>query len=868
MLAGIEMDDLTSEFVAEAGESLGELDNQLVKLEQNPNDAQILGGVFRLVHTIKGACGFMGLKRLEAIAHAAESVLSDLRDGKSVATTETVSAILETIDCIKEILNGIEATGTEPPGDDSDLIAVLQTFSDAGPAVPPADDMIDLGAPLEIDPELQALASVDEVAIEPKRIDPPKTDGPARKAPADLKTATQNVRVAVNVLEDLMNLVSELVMTRNQLLQTHRATGGSSFGSPLQRLDQITTALHEGVVKTRMQPVGFAWRILPRIVRDLERDLGKQIKLQMIGDDTEIDRQVLEMIRDPLIHMVRNACDHGLETVDERRAARKPAVGRINLQAFHEAGQVVIRIADDGRGLATAKIAKSAVAKGLATQTEVKHMAAEDILDFIFEPGFSTVSEVTNVSGRGVGMDIVRSNVEKHGGTVEVHSVEGVGSTFTVRFPLTLAVVPALVVGIGDNRFAVPQANVVEVARVGHNHDRPVELAGASPVLRLRDRMLPLSCLAAELGFDAPAPADIAAAYVVVCEIEAERFGVVVDHVFNTEEVVVKPVAPVLRDRAVFLGNAVLGDGDVAMIVDPNRLYADLTTAAIGADLSDAARRDAEAKAAGEPVSLLLFRAGAGPLKAVSLARVARLEDVPSEKIVHADSGLMLQHRGDVLPLIDMGADLDGGDDHSARPAVVFHDGLNLAAILVDEIVDIVDAPLDIFHAVEGGPVTKMLMLHGKPIEAFDVDGNMQAICAEWTAGGIAGAGRRNAVLVVDDSPFFRHLLSPLLQEAGYDVTTAANAAKALAMKQAGRHFDLIVSELQMHDMDGFDFAQQIKTSPEWSTTPLVAMCASVAAARRDARINAGFEAYAGKTDRESLLRSMAEALEVAEGAQ
>lgn len=852
------MDELTTEFVAEAAESLGELDTELVKLEQNPNDAQILGGVFRLVHTIKGTCGFLGLDRLEALTHAAENVLADIRDGGLTPTPEAISLILQTLDCIKTILSGLEEAGKEPDGDDAGLIHALSALAghtpsaeaedaEAAPHAASTDDMIDLGPPSIEDPEFAALNAADA--------------SPAARAPtppAEMKAAAQNVRVAVQVLEDLMNMISELVMTRNQLLQAQRVGGDGAFTAPLQRLDHITSALHEGVVKTRMQPIGVAWRTLPRVVRDLSHDLCKRIELQMIGDETEIDRQVLEMIRNPLVHMVRNSCDHGLESPEERSAAGKGDVGRITLHAFHEAGQVVIRIADDGRGLAADRIADAAIAKGLLTVAEAERLSASEMQEFIFRPGFSTASGVTNVSGRGVGMDVVRSNVESHGGSLAVHSVEGVGSTFTIRFPLTLAVVPALIVAVGGNRFAIPQANIVEVARAGVNHGRPIELAGVAPVLRLRDRLLPLSHLAMDLGFDAPPIAAADAVYVVVCEIEAERFGIVVDQVFDAEEVVVKPVAPIMREKAVFLGNAVLGDGDVAMILDPNRLYGSLTKAATGMDLTGATAPDALVDDAAEHAALLVFIAGDGPAKAAPLARVARLEDVAPDRIVMADGGAALQYRGDLLPLAILG---DAAGD-AARPAIIFHDGARQAAVIVDEIIDIVDAPFAIKLAYETPGSLGLIEIDGTPHDAFDIDHHMQAICPEWRPNGAEIAERRNAVLVVDDSPFFRHLLSPLLQEAGYDVTTASNAANALALKNAGRNFDLILSEIALDGMNGFDFAGEVKASPEWSATPIVAMCASVASARRDARPDAGFEAFAGKTDRDSLLRSMAEALE------
>ncbi len=554
------MDDLLAEFLTETNESLAELDVALLKLERTPDDRETLSQIFRLVHTIKGTCGFLGLPRLERVAHAGESVLGRVRDGVLTVTPDIVSLILRALDRIKAIVTGLGATGGEPGGDDAPLIAALDEVAE-GPAEPTTGTA-------------SRLASSPFHASEPA-----PAHLPAETPPSAAEPVAQTIRVAVDVLEDLMTLVSELVLTRNQLLQLARTQEDSAFTVPLQRLSQITSDLQEGVMKTRMQPIGNAWNKLPRLVRDLARDLDKKIDLTMHGQDTELDRQVLELIKDPLTHMVRNSGDHGLELPAERRAAGKPETGRISLKAYHEGGHIIIEIADDGRGLAVERIRAKAIANGLATEAELAGMSESQIQRFIFRAGFSTAAQVTAVSGRGVGMDVVKTNIERIGGTIDLKSMAGAGSTFTIKIPLTLAIVSALIVEAGGERFAIPQLSVVELVRAGGGSGAVIERINATPVLRLRDRLLPLVNLNELLrlrpapeavGSAAAAEAADAGAYIVVAQVGATMLGIMVDQVFDTEEIVVKPVAPILRHITMFSGNTILGDGSVIMILDPN----------------------------------------------------------------------------------------------------------------------------------------------------------------------------------------------------------------------------------------------------------------------------------------------------------
>ena len=586
------MDDLLSEFLTETSESISTLDVALVNLEQNPNDPQILGNIFRLVHTIKGTCGFLGLPRLEHVAHAGENVLGKFRDGELEVTPIAVTLILQSIDRIKLILGHLEQNECEPEGSDEDLIAQLNAMADGraagAPPPPPMPVFESLSSIPEPQPEPVAAAAPPPPEPEPEdEPEPVKASVPATTAaspavgqttpvvsgaPVEAKesaVAAQTIRVNVELLENLMTLVSELVLTRNQLLQMVRGKDDSEFATPLQRLSHITTDLQEGVMKTRMQPIGNAWAKLPRIVRDLSVEMNKKIDLQMLGAETELDRQVLELIKDPLTHMVRNSADHGLEPTEERKRIGKPEVGKVVLNAFHEGGHIIIEISDDGRGLNLERIKQKAVQNGLASESELEALTPQQIYQFIFKAGFSTAEKVTSVSGRGVGMDVVRTNIEKIGGTVELKSYPGKGSSFVIKIPLTLAIVSALIVECASERFAIPQISVLELVRVTANSEHGIEMINNAPVLRLRDRLLPLVSLKRQLLLSEDTE-ERQETFIVVTQVGTYTFGIIVDRVFDTEEIVVKPVAPILRHIAMFSGNTILGDGSVIMILDPN----------------------------------------------------------------------------------------------------------------------------------------------------------------------------------------------------------------------------------------------------------------------------------------------------------
>ncbi len=872
------MDDLLREFLTESNESLAVLDVELVKLEKDPNDPQLLGNIFRLVHTIKGTCGFLGLPRLEGVAHASENVLGKVRDGDLPVTPAIISVVLESLDRIKMLLATLEQTEAEPAGDDADLIRRLNAAAngEAGaPAAPvaaapaPAAPVAEAPAPVAAAPVAAAPepAAVEEPAPAEMQAAPEKPADKKDQLAADIKdssVAAQTIRVHVDLLENLMTMVSELVLTRNQLLQILRSQKDSDFAAPLQRLNHVTSELQEGVMKTRMQPIGNAWAKLPRLIRDLSHELGKKIELVMHGAETELDRQVLELIKDPLTHMVRNSADHGLEMPADRKKAGKPEQGHVTLNAYHEGGHIIIEIADDGRGLSLARIKQKAVQNGLATESELSAMSDQQIAQFIFRAGFSTATKVTNVSGRGVGMDVVRTNIEKIGGTIELKTQEGKGTTFTIKIPLTLAIVSALIVECAGERFAIPQICVLELVRAAAGSETTIERVNQSPFLRLRNRLLPLVSLRDMLRLSTDEKVENQETFIVVTQVGNHTFGIMVDRVFDTEEIVVKPVAPILRDVTMFSGNTILGDGSVIMILDPNGI-----ATAIGESMGEAETAAAAASAAsssGERVALLLFRAGGDAPKAVPLALVSRLEEVEAKSIEFSNGRPVVQYRGKLMPLVSVEPGYDVKRE-GRQPVLVFADRQHSMGLLVDEIVDIVEDHLNVELVADRPGTLGTAIIAGKATDVIDTGHFVTMAFGDWfksqTSEGFdaATAAHQRRVLLIDDSAFFRNLLSPLLQVAGYEVTTAESANQALGLCEAGKDFDVIVSDIEMPGMNGFEFAETVRKSSRWQDTPIVAMSSHTSAKDMDRGRTAGFADYIPKFDREALLQTLSQTI-------
>ncbi|HMG80804.1 MAG TPA: chemotaxis protein CheW [Xanthobacteraceae bacterium] len=840
------MDDLLREFLTETNESLNLVDAELVRFEQEPNNGAILGNIFRLVHTIKGTCGFLALPRLETLTHAAETLMGKFRDGMPV-TAEAVTLILSTIDRIKLILDAIEKSEQEPSGGDADLIDPLGRMARQEAAAPPQVAPPPAPAPVELKkPDAPEKAEKhDKPAVE--RLDEERGD----------RLANHSIRVNVDTLDHLMTTVSELVLTRNQLLEIVRRNEDSDFKVPLQRLSSVTAELQEGVMKTRMQPIGNAWQKLPRVVRDLCAELGKDIELTMRGADTELDRQVLDLVKDPLTHLVRNCADHGIETPAARIAAGKPAKGTIRLSAWHEGGHIIIEISDDGRGLDLAGIKAKVVEKGVASEAQLAAKSEAEISNYIFAPGFTTAAKVTSISGRGVGMDVVRSNIEQIGGTVDLKSLSGAGTTFTIKIPLTLAIVSALIVEAGGERFAIPQLAVLELVRAGNNGEHRIEHIKDAPVLRLRNKLLPLVRLKEVFRLGA---CDNENGFVVVTQVGSQVFGIVVDGVFHTEEIVIKPMSSKLRHIPVFSGTTILGDGAVIMIIDPNGVAQALGRAAVAAARAENSElQSREEEADEDTVSLLVFRAGSQQPKAVPLSLVTRLEEIDCRKIEISDGRHLVQYRDQLMPLLRIDGETSLKKE-GAQPILVFSDQGRSMGLVADEIIDIVEERLDIEVSSDRPGLLGYAVIKGATTEIIDVGHFLPQAFEDWfRRRDPSAAPRTRSVLLVDDSAFFRELLAPLIKAAGYRVVAAASAADALAALKSDTRFDLIVTDIEMPEMDGFALAEAVRAMPAAAAVPIIALATMVSAETVERGRAAGFHDFVAKFDRAGLVAAIKE---------
>jgi len=653
------VDELTKEFLAESLEGLDRMDRCLTELEQRPGDKGLLAEIFRSVHTIKGTTGFLGFGRLEKLAHAGETLLGSLRDGRLTANTRLVGGLLELMDGLRTILALIDKTGkegTRASDEDHELIALMEELNREGDE--DAESSAEEAAPLEVTAGPGPVAA--SVAAAP---------------PAAM--ADKTLRIDVEVLNRMMNLVGELVLTRNQIMQSNGDS--ETFPELARRLDSVTADLRETVMQARMQPVGHVFSKFPRMVRDLGLNCGKSVRIEFSGQETGLDKSLLEAIKDPLTHAVRNAIDHGIESPRARTMAGKAVEGVVSLRAYHHNGTVVIEVEDDGAGISTARVLAKAIERGLVTEERAAAMTEREVLQMVFLPGFSTAAKITTVSGRGVGMDVVLANVEKVGGSVEIESHEGKGTRLRLRVPLTLAIVRALVVRSGGQSFCLQQSSLAELVYVPWREAAvAVEFIGDAELFRLRDTLLPMVRLDRMLGLDGVAAnRQSHGFYLIVLESDGCAYGLVVDDLLAPEEIVVKPLSPVLREIGLFSGATVLGNGALAMILD---------VAATGVRGGIKPRNAEETLAAAMPAplaaaassSFLIFedhRSGQRAQRtALPLSVVVRIESVAMTKIEFAGDRPLLQYRGELLPLDDRGgvlAELLAGDPEATVTVLI-----------------------------------------------------------------------------------------------------------------------------------------------------------------------------------------------------
>jgi two-component system, chemotaxis family, sensor kinase CheA len=799
--------EIVKDFLIESGENLDRLDRDLVGLEKNPKDKYALAGVFRTIHTIKGTCGFLGFNKLEKVAHVGENLLSRLRDGQLTLNPEITTALLGMVDAIRQMLKEIESTGGDGAIDYPELRETLTQLQSGSPAaqgsVPAA-----VPAQVSPEPTMAAVSKASkrrkknkhlaaaEAAASPTAVElgkgtassraessfehddgttvsralpatqqddgtavnralPVNSQGniaakiegqpPAQVAdPKPRDAAAETIRVGVNLLDKLMTQVGELVLARNQLLQIANTVGDAGLHAVSQRMNLIATELQEEVMKTRMQPIGNIWGQFPRTVRDVALGCNKEVGIEMEGEKTELDKTIIEAIKDPLTHLVRNSVDHGIELPAERVKAGKNRMGRLILRAFHEGGQVNIEISDDGAGLNAERIRQKAVERGVIGADLAARMTDREIYNLIFLPGFSTAEKVTNVSGRGVGMDVVKTNVERIGGNVDVQSNRGQGTTVRVKIPLTLAIIPALVVTCCGERYAIPQVSLLELVRLEADEvSTGIELVHGAPVYRLRGQLLPLVYLSRELKLsevDAKRAAHSGGAVnIVVLQADRRQFGLVVDQINDTEEIVVKPLRKQLKIVKTFAGSSIMGDGKVALILDVLGL-AQRANVITETRERAMAEKVAESASEAEKQTFLLFAGPGDSRMAIPLSTLARLEEFPVAQVEMSGSQWVIQYRGQILPLIRLNVVLEerrnklralhaplSADSGPIQVLVLNYEG-RAFGLVVERILDIIEDPADVRSPATRAAVLYSVVIGNRVTELLDIPAILRGV--------------------------------------------------------------------------------------------------------------------------------------------
>lgn len=735
------------EYLVESFDNLEQVERDLLILERDPGCESVLNNVFRNMHTIKGSSGFLGFGKLEKVAHAAENLLAGVRAGQFAFDAQISESLLGAIDTMRKMLFAVENNGTEGVEDHQFTVDFLnaifsvkqpkEAVPQAKPNKPISKQSVATPSPIETAPVEKAAvaapvaASPTTSAVAPKN-DSAKADKASEnkssesKSNAELSAADSTIRVDVALLDKLMTRVGELVLARNQILQFNSKLNDAALQNAVQRLNLITSELQEGVMKTRMQPIGNVWTKFPRLVRDLATMCEKQVRIEMEGKETELDKTIIEAIKDPLTHLVRNTVDHGIEKPEVRRQVGKPIEGCLTLKAYHEGGQVNIEIVDDGGGLNIEKIKSKAVEKGLISADEAARMPDREVGNLIFLPGFSTADKVSSVSGRGVGMDVVKTNIEKIGGTVDLQSQQGKGTTIKIKIPLTLAIIPALIVSADGDRYAIPQVNLLELVRLENQIEKPsIEWIQGAPVYRLRGQLLPLVALRHELDLhNVSEPVRSDCLNIVVLRADDRQFGLVVDKINDSEEIVVKPLSKQLKNVPIYAGTTIMGDGRVALILDVMGLAHSAHVISGPKDRGTTETAEHTNAARSRLQTLLVMQVGTDRKFALPLSQVTRLEKIQTDIIEIAGDQEVVQYRGEILPLIRL-ANCMGvvsvQSELNLLDVVVYTKGSRSVGLVVDQITDIVETDVVSQRASHRPGLTCSAVVQGHITDVLDL---------------------------------------------------------------------------------------------------------------------------------------------------
>ncbi len=732
---------IIQDFLIESHENLGEADQHLLRLEEDPQCQESLAAIFRAIHTIKGTSSFLGFGHLEKLAHSGETLMSRLRDGEITCDRTTVDTLLLMVDTVREILGCIETTESDGQNDYSALIDQLERLHSGTRSTEESADSGDRAGPPVCEP--RSAGSDEAIGESPSLTGDLATGDLVTGKGGSRRAASSTVRVDIGLLDKIMDLVGELVLARNQIIQLADHQTDPSLLNPCQRLNIITSELQQRTMDARMQPIGRIWDQVPRIVRDLATRSGKNVQVTMVGRDTDLDRSLIESVKDPLIHLVRNCVDHGIEPVQERLERGKAPTGQLLLKASHESGHVIIELHDDGRGIDIASVRRVALQKKLVDQETADRMSTQDWFALLFEPGFSTAGEVTTTSGRGVGLDVVKTNVEQIGGTIELESEPGAGTIFRLGIPLTLAIIPALIVTVEQQRYAIPQANILELTRLPVESIFQIE---ETYVCRLRGKLLPLvkvsSILRSEPSRSSRDPVQSDQQVVVIVETGSRQIGLVVDAVHETEEIVVKPLSRLLGKMPIFAGATVLGNSEIALILNVSGIAQRLEM--VGEEVEKPTHNPHEPKPteSTELHSLILAKSIHGTPIAVPVETVVRLEEFQRTDIQPTCGQFAAHYHGGILPLFTRDGTTWQFDAKQEGPlsVVVVRDGDQEAGLVVGEIQDIVRTQVTPQTLASGKLSREAVVIGSEVTELVDVRAALRAYYEQYApSNGVTG---------------------------------------------------------------------------------------------------------------------------------
>jgi len=879
-----ELDQVLQDFLIESQENLERLERELMELEQEPDNDELIRSVFRIIHSIKGNARFLNLIALDRLAHRTEDVLAKLRDHSLLLNAEVSTVLLGSVDIIKSMLLHLKNNRTEGDFELDEILRELSSFigdsagnteKDAERAAEPVAagdaEIADDEAPIAVVSNAAASA-----VTEGRTKDIWEAPGEEAQSPADSgknalpDTEESRIHVDVGLLDHLMNLTGELVLARNRVLQcsSSKTLDADVVRDVAQHLHGVVSDFQELMLKTRMQPVRHVFGLLPRLVQDLSRTSGKDVDLRLDGQDTELDRTLLEAIKDPLLHIVRNAVDHGIELPEIRREKGKPKHGVVALRAYHEGGYVHIDVTNDGAEMDRDRIKAKAIAEDIITAEQGKSMSDRDVLQLIFRPGFSTSETVTNVSGRGVGMDVVKRNVDRIGGIIEVRSDARHGTTVQLRLPITLAIVPVLMVHGGEQRFAIPQVHLEELITVSEYDDKQIgiERISGAEVFRLRGELIPVLRLREALQL--PDSETASELDLVVVSAGIVRFGIVVDEVGDTEEIVVKPLSHHVKEIACYEGATIMGDGDVALILNVSGLFA---TANVSVDDINmlAAEEDFQAEHEAADLSgeqrqtIVLFQAGKGEYYGVPLAFVLRLEDLYASQIERSGGREVLQYRSTVLPLMRLEPylNIEAEPDGELLSMIVFSVEKQIG-LVVKEIQNTMEISTQIdTETFNQKGILGSTVIEGHSVLILDIHGLIEMAYPAWYKRFFVSTlneedRRKIRILLVEDSPFFMNIEKSYLQSAGYQVLTAEHGKQALEVLETST-VDAVVTDIDMPYCNGFELTQAIRAREYWAHLPVMAVTSLSADEDRKRGQHVGIDEYQVKLDREDVLRAL-----------